>query len=89
MITEIAARVDLRLAEGVMRVQPELLRPTTGEMLDGQCDRRAWIERAALQVLDQRLDNIGVQVGIFGERFVDAEPTRLGREVGHVAVHPT
>ena len=49
VIGEAAARVDLALAERVVRVQPQLLRPAAGKVLDGERDRRRRTHRPALQ----------------------------------------
>ena len=88
VLGEAAARVDLALAERVVRVQPHLLRSAAGKVLDGERDRRRWTHPPALQARDERAHDARVEVGVLGEGLVDAIPARLGGEVGRVAVHP-
>ena len=87
VIGEAAGRIDLPFAERVVRVEPHLLRPAAGKVLDGERDRRRRAHRSALQAGDQRAHDPRVEVGVLGERLVDAVPARLGGEIGGVAVH--
>ena len=87
MIAELARRIDLVLAEGVVRVESELLRTAAGEVLHGQRDRGLGLEWSALQMNDQRLHDVGGEIGILGEGLMYAIPAWFGAEVGHVAVH--
>ena len=88
VIGEAAARIDLALAERVVGIEPHLLRPTAGKVLDGERDRGRRAHPPTLQARHQRAHDARVEIGVLGERLVDAIPARLGGEVGRVAVHP-
>ena len=94
VIAERVARVHLRLAERVVRVQAQLLRTATREVLHRQRDvalgaqRDAVLIDLALQRFDELAHDVGAEIGVFSEGLVRrAYGAGLGGEVGHVAVH--
>src|SRR4026208_2062538 len=72
-----------------MRIEPELLRTAAGKVFDRQRHRGRRTHRPALQTLDERLHDVCIEVRVLSKRLLNAVPTRLGRKVSHVAIHPS
>ena len=89
VVLEASAWIDLPLAERIVGIEPELLRTAARKVLERQRHGGRRAHRAALQPQDQRLHDLRIEVGVFGERLLNAVPAGLGRQVGRVAVHAT
>ncbi len=87
VLGEPARRVHLALAEREVRIEAELLRSASGEVLDRERHGSRRADRAALEVRDEHRHDLGGEVRVLGEALVHAVPARLSDEVGHVAVH--